>query len=370
MSDTCKSEGYDCQKIKIQITNFNTGADTNSANYTVFKSVNRSSVNVPLSDTVISDARKELCYLLEELQEGLVVKLLLPTEPTTPTAMNDFASTLDHVKYDYTMKPFSTSASTSTSTSLFQQGNLGPENRPLLQRFKKLFNYTDLAGYTDQNSPDTVTHITDVCSPVLKERTDSRDIHTYNLMDTFDVQYSLPQVIIGPYAFDDYTVGGVNLQPISPICSREDVTSVQLLNLRILLDPQTDPPLRFPAKSDASSETFGITLMVDYAIRMQENEISKFHCDNACGDKNYSHLFGSVKIASMTHLLERSFDEVLRVDCSDISTDQTLSATITEIAMEIGVSHAKYELIIQLDFDYILNKLMQTVGAALRKISL
>lgn len=333
--------------------------------------MNRSSVNVPLFDTVINEARKELCYLLEELQEGLVVKLLLPTEPTTPTAVTEFASSLDHVKYEHTMKPCSTSTSTSTSTSFFQ-GNIGHENRPLLERFKKLFNYSDLAGHTDQlNSPDTVTHINDVCSPVLKERTertDSRDVHAYNVMDTFDVQYSLPQVIIGPYLFDD-DIGGINLQPISPICSREDVTSVQLLNLRILLDPQTDPP-HFPFKSDASSETFGISLMVDYAIKMQENENSKYTCDSSVGDdKNYSHLFGSVKVASMTHLPEHSYDDVLHVNCSDSSADQTLSATITEIAMEIGVLHARYELIIQLDFDYILNKLMQTVGAALRKIS-
>lgn len=80
--------GYECAKFRLIVSNYN-GATPLSPilhrvpSESILKFIPNYSRN-NLRDAAALEARSALSILLYELQEGLVVKLLLPTEPTTP----------------------------------------------------------------------------------------------------------------------------------------------------------------------------------------------------------------------------------------------------------------------------------------------
>ena len=383
MGEPC---GFECRNMSLVVSNYG-GTTPLSPAYTLHvltssgSSLRQASQN-GFSDNYIRDvaaaeARSALSILLYELQEGLVVKLLLPTEPTTPAP------------------PFSISASRRSSKSdnrisyltVANPQDCWQESRPLLQRFKKLFNFGDVALSSEcpVTSPDTVTHADEEYSPSLQASA-YNTFHTAKLFppskytEICGTQFNknscvvtVPKVCDG---YDDESRVSDSLQPISPICNMEDVTSVQLLLIRIHLDA----PLHSQSTLHGAEtvENFSVVVTIDYAIKIQGNQETRTQettnessWSSTEGDKGDTHTFGCARIVSAPYSRQSnplgSIPPLMPATASSIMEPLGAAITVSQYQQSTGLR--PYDAVIQLDYEYLLTELMRIVSCALRRMS-
>jgi hypothetical protein len=353
--------GCRCQRIQIEVSNFNGGS---SMPQEIFKPNDVSlptevETHVFLPNAVISEARHELLNLLEELQEGLVVKLLLPTEPTTPSMLSDMlvykGSSIGDCRVNF---------EANVEVDCWQ------ETRPLLQRFKKLYVLNESNHFYETiKSPDSVANFDDsIYSPEQSSINNRYCIpksdQNYDLSTRIDTRYiPNPRVALFPSIFDQDPFIGNSLQPISPICSREDVTSVQLLHIRVFLDPHLKMNQRnFDTNSDSDMKSCGISLNIEYAIKIPDSQKTKPISQNFCEQEDESLTFGSVAITSVPYLP--------RID-AEYPLTATISTTSSKISrFKFEMNPVNFDFSIFLDYDFILSELMRIISIELRRTPL
>ena len=308
-----------------------------------------------LPSAVISEARFKLLNLLEELQEGLVVKLLLPTEPTTPSLMSDTLNYRGTSIIDCRLN-----LEANVEVDCWQ------ETRPLMQRLKKLHMFNESNHFYDTvKSPDSVAHFNDNMCYLDQSLINNcycvpKSDQNYDLPARIDARYiPQPRVTVFPNIFEQDSFISNSLQPISPICSREDVTSVQLLHLRVFIDPHTkSSPQRLDISNNIKSS--GISLVIEYAIKIPDSQMTKPNSQNFCNQEDESFTFGSATITSVPYLP--------RIDAF---AEFPLTATIsTTSRWRFEMNPVKFDLLLFLDYDFILSELMQIISIELRKIPL
>ena len=321
------------------------------------------------SELLIVDAQVELSLFLEELQEGLVVKLLLPTEPTTPTPppLDIFTST-------EICEP-----NNRFFLGAIRQKECSPEAQPILQRFKNLLAYTEPSYYGDLiNSPDTVAYTNDQTYSPTYPSTSSfffsegvsipKKLYRYDAVAIKPFQ-TFQQAFIFNNNFNDSQFGE-NLQPISPICSREDVTSVQLLAIRMGLTPLSissfDHESSFGSKR---TEYYPVTLVVDYAINLRcsqdyqiLNAATQSMATSAANGGDDTYIFGSATITSA------SYPDKPTLSVTTPLLEKSLSASIVVLRSELGIVLRKCEVSINLDYEYILTELVKVIRGALHDL--
>lgn len=308
-----------------------------------------------LPNTMISEARCKLFNLLEELQEGLVVKLLLPTEPTTPSLMSDVLGYRGISTGDCRV-----SLESNVELDCWQ------ETRPSLQRFKKLYMINESNYfYETVKSPDSVAHLNvNIYSHDQSLMNDCYNIpkndQNYDQSTRSDARYmTQPRVTVFSNMFNQDSFIGNSLQPISPICSREDVTSVQLLHLRVYLDPHSKVNQQ---KVDINNDmkSCGISLVVEYAIKIPDSQRTKSNSQNFGDQEDESFTFGSATITSVPYLP--------RIDSF---VEYPLTATFSTVSpLKFEMNSVKFDFLISLDYDFILSELMQIISFELRRIPL
>lgn len=171
-----------------------------------------------------TEARSNLQIILNELQEGLVLKLLLPTEPPSPSPMINNYSLCDNWTTP-DVKVLNGRNRAMIPLNSIQQFN-GEEPRPLLQGFKRLFSFSNSALHRvdepllGSNSLQVYPHqIDEVPNHPFSCRIENSSDNHCNQEDL-----PLPSVTI----FKRNEIFMETLLPISPICGPDDVTSVQL----------------------------------------------------------------------------------------------------------------------------------------------
>lgn len=152
-------------------------------------------------------------YLCIYVQEELVLKLLLPTEPSSPSPNNSFGE-------NRILIPFSST----------KQNNC-EESRPLLQGFKRLFNFSNPALDCVQEPHSNVN------SQNANPQREKVLFHPFSCSIENDNQenFPLPRVIIDKGNDYNSILLMESLLPISPICGNEDITSVQLDRLQVAI---------------------------------------------------------------------------------------------------------------------------------------
>jgi hypothetical protein len=350
-------DGYRCQRIQIEVCNFNGGSSMPREIIKPSEFFLSTEVDTHefLPIAVISEARHELFNLLEELQEGLVVKLLLPTEPTTPSLMSDMLG----------------NRGTSTGDCRVNfEANLEldcwQETRPLQQRVKKLYMFNESNHFYEAiKSPDSVAHFDDSLYSLEQSSINNRycipkSDQNYDLSTRIDARYTPhPRVAVFPNTFDQDSLIGNSLQPISPICSREDVTSVQLLHLRVYLDPH----LEINQKSfdtNTGTKSCGISLVIEYGIKTPDSQKTKPGSQNYCDQEDESFTFGSVAIKSVPYLP--------RIDGYPLTATISTSSNISRLKFEINPVNFNFSIF--LDYDFILSELMRIISFELRRAPL
>jgi hypothetical protein len=353
--------GYRCQRIQIEVSNFNGGC---SMPQEILKPNDVSlptevETQVFLPNAVISEARHELFNLLEELQEGLVVKLLLPTEPTTPSMLSDMLG------YKGT--------STGDCRVNFEANvevDCWQETRPLLQRFKKLYMLNESNHFYETiKSPDSVANFNDSIYSLEQSSINNRccipkSDQNFDLSTRIDTRHiPHPRVALFSSIFDQDPFIANSLQPISPICSREDVTSVQLLHIIVYLDPHLKMNQRnFDTNSDSDMKSCGISLIIEYAIKTPDSQKTKPISQNFCEQEDESLTFGSVAVTSVPYLPR-------------IDAEYPLTATISTSSSKISrfkfeKNPVNFDFSIFLDYDFILSELMRIISIELRRTPL
>lgn len=371
-SETGCAPGFECKKVKLIVANNSEISPIPpSPSSTPFNTTGNLSKLIPrrlcdtrsyLRDVIACDARTLLSTLLTELQEGLVVKLLLPTEPTTPAPPTSITASRRNSKTD----------NCAPLLTVTPQQDCWQESRPLLQRFKKLFSFGDghLPSESPSKSPDTVIRGNDdFFSP---SRSSSCNYLAYIESEKLnhDTNQAYPPNIIimsRTAAYDDESQASGSLQPISPICSCEDVTSVQLLLIRLHLDSHTFSETVSHRRDIIEHYTVAVT--IDYAIKVQGGDYNKQK--NPCTESptgstgGDSYTFGSARIISPPH--QSKMEDELGSKLPP--TDKQLTAAIALSSSERMVQSCTYEIEIQLDYEFLLTELMTVVSNKLRGMS-
>ena len=381
--------GYECKKFQLNIINYSGSSPSLSTNLTPYSTTTDClSKLIPrrlcdtrsyLRDVIASETRLLLSALLHELQEGLVVKLLLPTEPTTPAPPTSI--TVSRINSRTDNRALSLAA---TSQQVTPQQDCWQENRPLLQRFKNLFSFSEksLTNEPQLKSPDSVAYrnedfLYSSRSLVGNNLVSAEGIllakHSQTWPQTHDLNHLYPPHIIiasntGDY--DDDSQFSDGLQPISPICSGEDVTSVQLLSIRIHLDSHTSSQTSLN-KADMI-EFFTAAVTIDYAIKVQGSVNGRQRDTNSCiesligGDDSYT--FKKARIISLPYGSKSQHIPLklmtMPLDARLPSIDQTLSA-----AVALSILSRTYEVVVELDYEFLLAELMTVVSNTLRSMS-
>ena len=326
--------------------------------------------SITRSDLLILDAQNELSLFLEELQDGLVVKLLLPTEPTTPTP---FVDTFTSKEIWKTNNQFFLGAT--------RQEDCPQETQPILQRFKNLLAYTAPSYYDDPiNSPDTVAYTSDY-SPTYPSTS------AFFFPEGVSIpkkHYRYEAVALKPFGqfqqasscnFNIYeSQSGEKLQPISPICSREDVTSVQLLSVRMCINPLSPPLSGHEEMFDSEkTEYYPVTLVVDYAINLKGgqdyqilNDATQSMSTSVANDEDNCYIFGTATIKSASYSDTSTVLSPLSVTRPHL--EETILASIVVLRSELGMVLRKCEVAINLDYEYILTELVKVIRDALHDI--
>lgn len=360
--------GYECRRIHIEVANYNGGKSISSPHENLkpnqFTPSYESQTVKFLPNLVIAEARHALFNLLEELQEGLVVKLLLPTEPTTPSIMSDVLGLRGTSMSDCRL-----------NLESIVEVDCWQETRPLLQRFKNLYMCNEANQlYENIKSPDSVMHFSDTANSLDQSFINNFygvtkiDLN-YDLSTKFDARYIVqPRVAVFPHMFDQDSNFGNSLQPISPICSREDVTSVQLLHLRVHLDPCLESNQR---KLGFDTKSCRISLHVDYAIKIPASQKVLSKCENDQGEESFT--LGTASIASVPYMPRTTLlspqSNFLPLMTIDTFAEYPLTATITTTSLlESKINPVKFDFLISLDYEFILSELMQLISMELRKI--
>lgn len=356
----------ECRRLQIVVSNCASISTLGASKYLPFDHMTTTS----RSDSLIFDAQNELSIFLEELQEGLVVKLLLPTEPTTPTPHLDIFTSRDSCKQN--------------NRFFVRQEECMQETQPILQRFKNLLAYAEPSHYQDQiNSPDTVAYTNDqVYSPIYPSTSTycypdgasiPRKVYRYDVVarNSYFEPFQLAFPFLSNFPESQF---GDNLQPISPICTRDDVTSVQLLSIRMCLSP-----LSLPSNSHEKifgleeTEYYPVTLIVDYAINLKgDHDFQMMNAvtqpiatsDTNCEENPY--IFGSATITSTSYSDTLSLQLPPRV--IEPLLERTLSASIVVLRSELGKVLRKCEVAINLDYEYILTELIKVIRSALSNL--
>ena len=359
----------ECRRLQIIVSNCASISTLGASEYLPFDLMTTTS----RSDSLIFDAQNELSIFLEELQEGLVVKLLLPTEPTTPTAHLDIFTSRESCKQNNRF-----------FVGAMRQEECMQETQPILQRFKNLLAYAEPSHYQDQiNSPDTVAYTNDqVYSPIYPSTSTycypdgvsiPKKVYRYDVVARNS--YFEPFQLAFPFLsnFPDSQFGD-NLQPISPICTRDDVTSVQLLSIRMCLSPLSLPS-NSHEKIFGSEETeyYPVTLIVDYAINLKGghdyqmmNAVTQPIATSVTNCEENPYIFGSATITSTSYSDTLSLQLPPRV--IEPLLERTLSASIVILRSELGKVLRKCEVAINLDYEYILTELVKVIRSALNNL--
>ena len=378
--------GYECKKFQLNIINY-TGTSPSLSTPSTAHSTSTDCLSklIPrrlcdtrsyLRDVIASEARLLLSALLHELQEGLVVKLLLPTEPTTPALPTSISVSRINSRTD-------NRASFLAATS---QQDCWQENRPLLQRFKNLFSFGDKSHTNEPQlkSPDSVAYGNDDFLSSSRTLLGNNLVtveeilsvkHGQNLPQNHDLNHLYPPNIViassaGDYDYDSQFSDG--LQPISPICSGEDVTSVQLLLIRIHLDSHISS--QTTSNKVDIIEYFTAAVTIDYAIKLQGSENGKQRDTGTCVESlissvdNDSYTFKNARIASLP-CQSKSPQTPFKIMAMPLdkklpSIDERLSAAIA-----LSTQCSTYEVAVELDFEFLLAELMTIVSNTLRSMS-
>ena len=375
--------GYECKKFQLNIINYSGSSPSLSTNLTAYSTTTDClSKLIPrrlcdtrsyLRDVIASETRLLLSALLHELQEGLVVKLLLPTEPTTPAPPTSI--TVSRINSRTDNRALSLAA---TSQQVTSQQDCWQENRPLLQRFKNLFSFSDksLTNEPQLKSPDSVAcrnedFLSSSRSLLGNNLVSAEEIlsakHSQIWPQIHDSNHLYPPHIIiasntGDY--DDNSQCSDGLQPISPICSGEDVTSVQLLSIRIHLDSHTSSQTTLN-KADMI-EFFTAAVTIDYAIKVQGSVNGRQRDTNieslVGGDDSYT--FKKARILSLPCGSKSQHLPLKLMTMPLDAIDQTLSA-----AVALSTLSRTYEVVVELDYEFLLAELMTIVSNTLRSMS-
>lgn len=168
-----------------------------------------------------NEARSTLQILLHQLQEELVLKLLLPTEPPTPSPMTSFNG-LGEIR---SFIPFNST----------KQHNCD-ESRPLLEGFKRLFNFNNSAldGVQEPHSKSNSQNVHPIQIDEVSFHPFSCSIENSRISQDNQENSPLPRVMIDRRNDYDSVISMESLLPMSPIGDGiDDLTSVQLDRLQV-----------------------------------------------------------------------------------------------------------------------------------------
>lgn len=142
-----------------------------------------------------------------------MLKLLLPTEPSSPSPNNSFGENRIFFPYSCTKQSHC------------------EDSRPLLQGFKRLFNFSNPALDGVQEPHPNVNRQN------IHPQIEKVSFHPFSCSIENDNQenLSLPSVIIDKRNDYNSILLMESLLPISPICGNEDITSVQLDRLQVAI---------------------------------------------------------------------------------------------------------------------------------------
>ena len=357
----------DCRRLRIVVSNCASLSMLGESQYLPFDLTTTTS----RSNSLIFDAQNELSIFLEELQEGLVVKLLLPTEPTTPASPLDIFTSRE--SYRQNNRDF---------VGAMRQEECMQETKPILQRFKNLLAYAEPSHYQDQiNSPDTVAYTNDQAYSPINPSTSTlfypdgvsipKKVSRYDARNSNFEPFQLAFPFLSYFPESQF---GDNLQPISPICTREDVTSVQLLSIRMCLNPLFLPSISHE-KIFGSEETeyYPVSLIVDYAINLKGghdyqimNAAAQPIATSVTNCEENPYIFGSATITLTSYSDTLSLQLPPRVIGPLLQ--KTLSASKILLRSEQGKVLRKCEVAINLDYEYILTELVKVIRSALNNL--
>jgi hypothetical protein len=312
---------YECNKFDLHITNCSDVSPLSPLHKALqlasTLTQTKFSINsIDLSDVFIQ-AKETLSMLFNELQEGLVTKLLLPTEPVSPAS--PIKPLMEANRGDSRMIFLLNRAS--KEQDCWHDSKLVPQCCKPVTSFD---NSMPCNGSYDE-SPNTV-----VCS------------HEPQLYSSYS---NLPSY----FPRNTTMMHDNNLQPISPICGNEDVTSVHLRRIQVYIEP----PLQKFLEEKSFTGCFPLIVIVDYAIKIQ-NKTSASNSSKDIPEDFFN--VGSAKIScpSSVHMPQLS-PKVLMGEI--ILTSSSKTAVIKT-----------FEIIATLDYDFIITELMRVISLHLRTL--